>query len=250
MVGIIYLATNQINGKVYVGQTYRTLNWRIGRHYSKSKKEDYHFANALKKYNKKDWTWEVLEEINGFATKKALKFILNKYEKYYIKVLSSKNRLVGYNGTAGGDGVTDPSEEVRYQMGKSWRGKKIPKEIKKLMSESHKGIPCSDSAKSKIGAIHRGKSNWWKGRPKSAEQRKKMSVAKTGQSLPKAIKEKIRKTCKVNATCYWQGKHRYDTTKEKLSIAKLGTKDSPETKAKKSKSATLAWARRKGVVNG
>jgi group I intron endonuclease len=174
MVGIIYLATNQVNGKVYVGQTIKTLTWRKGKHYNRLSDDDNaHFHNALRKYKRTDWTWEILEEVIS-DTKKEAKEILTKYEKYYIKVLDSKNRLIGYNGTVGGDGVVDPSEDVRYSMGKSWRGKRLPNDMKKLMSESHKGKPCPESAKIKIGNALRGKSNWWKDRPKSIEQKEKM----------------------------------------------------------------------------
>jgi group I intron endonuclease len=172
--GIIYLATNQINGKVYVGQTTRTVEWRKRKHYNRLADDDNaHFHNALRKYKRSDWTWEILKEMIT-NTKKEAKEILTKYEKYYIRVLDSKNRLVGYNGTEGGDGVVDPSDDVRYEMGKSWRGKKLPKKMKNLMSESHKGKPCPENAKIKIGNALRGKSNWWKGRPKSAEQKEKM----------------------------------------------------------------------------
>lgn len=217
MTGIIYLATNQVNGKVYVGQTYRKLSVRMDRHYSdakragKRKTKDYHFYRALRKYKKSDWLWDELENFE-MEEKTTLKKVLNKYEIYYIKVCESTDQDYGYNSTFGGEGVV-PNEYTKH----------------------------------KISIALKGKSNWWKGRPKSAEQRKKMSDSKVGQLLPEVTKKKIQKSCKANAACYWQGKHRYDSTKEKLSIAKLGTKDSLETKAKKSKSATLAWARRKGT---
>ena len=53
--GIIYEAKNAITGKSYVGQTTTSLKLRIKRHYNHSKRDDNHFARALRKYAKKDW---------------------------------------------------------------------------------------------------------------------------------------------------------------------------------------------------
>lgn len=36
--GIIYKATNKINGKIYIGQTFQNLKRRINRHISSAKK--------------------------------------------------------------------------------------------------------------------------------------------------------------------------------------------------------------------
>jgi len=216
MKGVIYLVTNQTNGKVYIGQTTKTLDWRRTKHYSKSlRSKNNHFHNAIKKHKIENWTWDILEEIEIDDVKK-LKSILDKYEKFYIKTYNSKNRTSGYNDTDGGDGMSNPSKETRIKIGSANRGKKLSEETKEKMSESRKGKVCSEIAKKLIGDANRGKPNWWKGKPKSDEQKLKMSLAARGRILSEEQKEKIRISCKNNPTRYWLGKSRSEETKEKI----------------------------------
>lgn len=51
--GVIYKATNLINGKCYIGQTTQKINVRISRHKTDIKHNRYknnYFHNAVKKY--------------------------------------------------------------------------------------------------------------------------------------------------------------------------------------------------------
>ena len=92
----IYRATNKINGKFYIGRTsYDKLYKRINSHiwYSKHKKCNIPFPNALKKYGKENFEWEILEECENKD--------MGSREIYWINRLSPK-----YNATLGGDGGT------------------------------------------------------------------------------------------------------------------------------------------------
>lgn len=44
---IIYKATNKINGKVYIGQTSHSLEWRINKHKQDSKSKTVIFIELL-----------------------------------------------------------------------------------------------------------------------------------------------------------------------------------------------------------
>ena len=44
---IIYKATNKVNGKVYIGQSSNSLEWRIRKHKQDSQKEDTYFYRAI-----------------------------------------------------------------------------------------------------------------------------------------------------------------------------------------------------------
>lgn len=81
MKGIIYIIKNNINGKVYIGQTIQKLKDRWYRHCGKSglsKNElNMHIKRAIFKYGKENFTIEVLEECDQCD--------LNEREKYYIK---------------------------------------------------------------------------------------------------------------------------------------------------------------------
>ena len=67
--GLIYKATNIINGKYYIGLTNRKLKTRISEHVldsinEKSKLKFSIFHLALKKYGIENFKWEILEECN------------------------------------------------------------------------------------------------------------------------------------------------------------------------------------------
>ena len=87
---IIYKVTNKINGKVYIGQTTRTLEKRKWQHLNLARRgHNNHFYNAIRKYGEDNFTWEVL--CDGIDNKE----LLNQLERYYItKFDSIKN---GYN---------------------------------------------------------------------------------------------------------------------------------------------------------
>lgn len=96
--GIIYKVTNQENGKIYIGQTIQTLRERKTKHYYKTTQEEYttHFINALRKYPKESFTWEIIEELETQEE-------LNEREKYWIHYYNSIEE--GYNTKDGGETV-------------------------------------------------------------------------------------------------------------------------------------------------
>ena len=90
---LIYKVTNKQNGKFYIGRTCGTLTRRINQHiwYARHKTADMPFVNALRKYGREGFDWEVLEECSREEA--------GDREVFYI---SQMNPL--YNVTAGGDG--------------------------------------------------------------------------------------------------------------------------------------------------
>lgn len=94
--GIIYRALNNDNGKVYIGQTIKTLETRKNVHYSKYSNCPY-FHNALMKYPKEVWNWDVIDYAENREE-------LDEKEKYWIAFYQSNNSEYGYNLTEGGQG--------------------------------------------------------------------------------------------------------------------------------------------------
>lgn len=93
--GRIYLISNDINSKLYVGQTIQTLNKRFNGHccYSKSDRSvNMYIKRAIHKYGRDKFHITLIEEcpIN----------LLNEREKYWITFYDSYNK--GYNLTKGG----------------------------------------------------------------------------------------------------------------------------------------------------
>lgn len=93
--GKIYLITNEINSKVYIGQTVQSLKKRFSGHccYSKSdRSENMYIKRAIHKYGKDKFHISLLEECPIEN--------LNNREKYWINFYNSYNE--GYNLTKGG----------------------------------------------------------------------------------------------------------------------------------------------------
>lgn len=96
-IGYIYKITNNINGKVYIGQTSKTIEERWRRHIYDSIRENrknYSLQNAILKYGEDNF---LVEEIEKCETSK-----LNNREIYWIAYYDSYHN--GYNETLGGEG--------------------------------------------------------------------------------------------------------------------------------------------------
>ena len=95
--GYIYLITNKINNKKYVGQTINSINTRWIQHKCEAKylRPDVYFIRALRKYGTDNFIVEQLEECDNS--------LLDEREQYYIKLYNSNNKEYGYNSTIGGN---------------------------------------------------------------------------------------------------------------------------------------------------
>lgn len=60
----VYLHTNTVNGKRYVGITSRPMMKRWNSHLSASKKSDLFFHKAIRKYGPNPWLHESLEVVD------------------------------------------------------------------------------------------------------------------------------------------------------------------------------------------
>jgi len=134
--GIIYIVTNNINSKSYIGKTTRTLEIRKQRHYSDSKYKanNRHFLLALLKYNPIVFEWDILEVVEDSR--------LNEAEVFWIAYFKYIHADL-YNMTRGGDGGRTwdfkLSAEKRQQMALSSRGRKQSAETLLKLSKIRKG---------------------------------------------------------------------------------------------------------------
>lgn len=95
--GFIYLITNKINNKQYIGQTNRTVKFRFQQHQYRSTKAKYTqpLYNAFKKYGVENFIVEEVEKITA-NTKDDLSKKLNVVETDYIEKYNTKVPI-GYN---------------------------------------------------------------------------------------------------------------------------------------------------------
>lgn len=169
--GLIYIATNKVTKKQYVGQTIFTLEQRKASHLSQASRvaNNMYFHNSIRKYGIDGFDWEVLED--GLLDEE-----LRDKEIFYIKKYDTFNN--GYNLTLGGEGC---------------HGYKHTEEMKKYLSGLKVGIKASPETRRKMSVSHMGRPPTTKGMKFSDETRKKMSEAHRGRWHTEETKEKIRR---------------------------------------------------------
>lgn len=93
--GYIYKITNTINGKVYIGQTVKTLQQRFTQHKNNSNKPYFSQIVLYKAFNKYGIDNFIFEEVEQVPNN-----MLDEREKYWIEYYNSY--FDGYNSTLGG----------------------------------------------------------------------------------------------------------------------------------------------------
>jgi group I intron endonuclease len=145
--GCIYLVTNRINGKKYVGKTKNNFMVRKREHEKNAEKGSrLLFHRALRKYGFGMFSWSVLDHREFMVVEKD-KIWMDRWEKHYIKKL---NTMVpnGYNLTAGGEGGAtftgkNHTAKTKAKIGASHRGKKLSIEhIAKVIVGIKKARAC------------------------------------------------------------------------------------------------------------
>lgn len=123
----IYKITNNVNNKIYIGKTIRSLKVRFKEHLKDSNTEDNKLYRAMRKYGKENFSIEEIEEVTKEILSEREKFWIKKYNSYYN----------GYNSTFGGDGESSTDEEKIIEL---YRLGKTMKEISKITSHTQKTI--------------------------------------------------------------------------------------------------------------
>ena len=149
----VYLITNLINDKVYVGLTKRDIKLRWAEHVQFStypNKRGIVLYHAIRKYGKESFDVATLGTTDTFESAAVL-------EQMWIHVYKSSNNKFGYNLTLGGE--TGPRTEL----------------ARKHMSEARTGKPLSESHKQSIARVTAGSGNPFYGKKHTPEARKKIS---------------------------------------------------------------------------
>jgi len=109
----IYIITNEMNKKVYIGKAMDIPNRLRNGHYNtleKNKHKNLHLQNSWNKWKEENFTFDILELCE--------KELLNEREIYWISYYESNNPKYGFNGTSGGDGVA-LTDKIREKMSKN-----------------------------------------------------------------------------------------------------------------------------------
>lgn len=191
---LVYMVRNEVNGKIYVGKTHRSLRSRWNQHKSDARLGSHLLLHrAIRKYGSDHFTLSILE--NAITSDE----VLSAAEVKYIRQFSSKVP-VGYNLTDGGEGISgvDASviEKIRASKigndyGKYQRGQPKPKwTVERKVAA--RGIRRSQNTEFKPGVSYsprtqfkKGATPWTKGRPRPLAVRLKISATKLLRNPPK-----------------------------------------------------------------
>ena len=168
----IYLITNKINGKKYVGITKQNpeTRWHSGNGYNNSE----YFWRAIKKYGWKNFDHKILYE--NLTKEEA-----EKIEIQLIAEWETTNRAKGYNIANGGNHIGCVSEETKKKISKGHKGistHNMTKEVRKRISKKLSGRKLSEQTKQKlsVSAKNRGMSEVTKQRFAEANKKRKIPV--------------------------------------------------------------------------
>lgn len=145
----IYIVTNLITGKQYVGQTKRSIEFRLSEHIATAKLNKYNnrFYNAINKYGEDNFKIELLED--NIATLEEA----NERERFWINYYDTYNN--GYNSTIGGDGVPEYHhlEETKQKISKSLKGHVFPESRNEKIRQAMLGRDMSIEWRNKISEV-------------------------------------------------------------------------------------------------
>lgn len=178
-IGYIYKITNNINGKIYIGQTKNTVECRFNSHiksipsYVANNRTSIKLYNAMKKYGVDNFSVETIEECPYEK--------LNEREIFWIKEFNSRDSNIGYNICKGGEGGTG---------GPHFTGHKHSEETKKQMSIDRMGSKNanfgnrwnqSDELKKRHSELSSGENNGMFGKKQSDESNLKNRLSHLGK---------------------------------------------------------------------
>jgi group I intron endonuclease len=234
----IYITTNKINDKRYIGQ-HKHKDWDYS--YFGSGKI---LGQSINKYGITNftcfplaWAWNQEE--------------LNKLEIDYIAHYKPEyNISTGGNGGNLGEEVNHKiseamkgkkrkpfTEETRIKMSKTFKGRKYSEETRRKISETLKGKHLSEETKIKIGTGNKGKKY-------SEETKRKISESNKGKHMKPLSEEHKRKISEAG-----KGRIVSEETRKMISEIHKNKFVSEETRKKLSESNKLFWQRKKQEAN-
>lgn len=251
----IYKITNLINGKCYVGQT-KNFEKRIKSHQRTCVNLKYYISNAIYKYGKDNFTYEILLTCEDHLADQLEKENIIKF-----------NSLVpyGYNLISGGNTNKNLSQVTKDKISRANRGKiRTEEHLKKLSIalkgriSPMKGVPNkhkgeSLSARAKLNQSEGQKRRWANYSVEKREQisdkrkkyiiseetKRKISNSLKGHVPPNKGKKMSAAAClkmslsRMGKPAHNKGIPMSEEQKKKISLSKKGHSPSPPNKGKK-----------------
>jgi|SRR5208337_10749 len=194
----IYLITNKVNGKYYVGQTRGVLSNRLREHFEAARAgSEMRLHQAIRKHGQVSFSIRELESCDRETVDAA--------EIKWIAELRSTEYAVGYNMSPGGFGI---AEETRKKLSIAFTGNKNPMfgkvgtrgnlgkrntpEARQRMSAGRRGKACPTSVYEANAIAFSGEGNPFFGKHHTEESKIKISQSKRGWVPSEAWRQKQR----------------------------------------------------------
>lgn len=149
--GIIYKATNKIDGKAYIGFT---THWPLRQktHKKLAGKDGGYFHNALAKYGEDNFEWFILL---SDATLEDERQCIEEHGTYW-------ETGKGYNLTRGGEGKLGyrTPEKTRRKISEAHKGKTVSEEVKRTLRENARLMKLrghTPETKARLSELNKGK---------------------------------------------------------------------------------------------
>lgn len=155
----VYLITNKVNGKLYVGQHCgsdlpKYLQHNI-KHAMRNQGNKTFLYHAIRKYGPDAFD---IRSIHLCKDKEEM----DKAEKAYIKFFGTRDPEIGYNLTDGGGGrlgtKSPHTPEWKLNMSNIMKGRKLNPEWKKKIGDAQRGRPLTEKHRKALSVGQRGKS--------------------------------------------------------------------------------------------
>lgn len=192
----IYLLTNTINNKIYIGQTWLELKARMGKNGVNYSNSPYLYA-ALQKYGSSNFKYEILVKCEDQET---ADFI----EDYYIEQYKSRDSDIGYNLKQGGRGGKHSEESkakisrVQKEKAEQWSPEERSRRVAPIAgwwAGKERG-PLSDQQKKFISEVnierHKNTPHPMLGEHHTDEAKAKMSKALKGVPISEERREVLK----------------------------------------------------------
>jgi group I intron endonuclease len=194
---VIYIITNRIAGKSYVGIT-KNMRKRWIQHCSHARRTNgpnFKLYEAMRQFGLENFS---MVEINRASSLDEAKNL----ETSYIQLFDTMNPEHGYNGNSGGQGH-EISEETRRKLSEANSGEKNPHFGKKGPLSPSFGLKRTAETRQlqsqrKKDLIAAG----WKPKPLPAESRERIRLASVGLKRSKESRRKMSESAKRRGTAH------------------------------------------------
>lgn len=189
----VYVITNLVNGKVYIGQTKNPKSRKAGHWRAARVGVECHLYKSMRKYGSENYAFRVLEECADDA--------VDDRERFWIARYDSMNPEVGYNKESGGHANKTLAEETKRKISSALTGQHFTIERCANISAGLKGRPCLAGR-----------------RENNPEKGKNISRALTGRSLSVAHKRAVSEGLKAYMASRLEW-HPSEDARRRMSIA-------------------------------